>query len=123
MYEGVQHLLEFVQIQRLRQHHLDRKLCGVEIVDAIGDRDDGPGVPPADFQVPNLLRGVGAVAVEVHQCEAEAAVRERVERLGRGRRGDALVPTAPEKPEQSRPGWSVDFDHKGSHLTHCGALN
>src|SRR2546428_36680 len=72
-------LLEFVEAERLVKHcfRLDRH-PGKTVVVAVGDSDDGPGIPAAQLQTLHQLRNVPSVAAQIDKGEAEAVVRKRV---------------------------------------------
>src|SRR5437870_6710815 len=75
-------------------------------------------VPTVKLQTPNELCRVSSVAAQIDQREGERALRERLHGFARGRDGDALVATDPQKAEESQLSCRIDFDHECSSFSH-----
>ena len=94
--KGVDGLLELIEVQRLVEDRFHLERGDVEaVVATVGDRNDGTAIPAVKLQGLDELFGVGSVAVQIDQSEAEAAIRERLPGFLRGRDGDALVSADP----------------------------
>ena len=123
--EGVDGLLELIEVQRLVEDRFHLERGDVEpVVATVGDRNDRTAIPAVNLQGLDQLLGVGSVAVQIDQseAEAEAAIRERLAGFVRGRDGDALVSADPQKAEESQLRCRVDFDYKRSSLSHLAAM-